>query len=211
MQSTHAPEVSFTLYITSRPLYNTQETFLNLPKWVKTFSPVFNSVIDVSPVSVTTFVFHATHALPVAEAPAKTSAPLTLWSSSSASSAKRLNFATLEAQISSAHCMTSATSLGTSSGFSSARIKRLARTVLSMLNFLTPSLCVVINARASSPTRSITHCFILEERTDVIMPSAISLTSPCTSSNSASEYLTAALQRGTSTRNPLSLMRSFTW
>ena len=123
-------------------------------------------------------------ARPVAEPPAKTKAPRTRPSSRSARLAARWNFATDEAQRSSAHCMTSATSGGTSSGFSPARIKRLPRTDLSIEYLASPSLKTVISFSACGPTRSSTHWRILGLRTLVIAPPVTSRTICWISSNS---------------------------
>ena len=115
-------------------------------------------------------------ARPVADPPANTNAPRTRLSSVSASAAARLNFATLLAHRSSAHWITSATSGGTSSGFSSASASRLWRTVLSMLTLASPSLWTIISLRASAPTRCSTHARILGLRTLVMAPSVTSRT-----------------------------------
>ena len=97
----------------------------------------------------------------------------------------RANLATLDAHRSSAHWTTSATSAGTSSGFSSANTSSEARTFLSIDRLVSSPLVTIIRSRACGPTRSHTHSRIRGLRTDVTAPSVTETTRDCISSSSA--------------------------
>ena len=70
-------------------------------------------------------------------------------------------------------------------GIDSQKANRLARTVLSMLYFLSPSFQTSIILSAWGPTRSITHSRIRGLRTDVMTPLVTSATSSSISTNSS--------------------------